>query len=223
MMKRKIWFIILIPVVQGIVLCNGMQTNNYLSIMTFILIECICTFITWRALENKRECLNQKKYILLIIAIMVLADQLMKVIISSCLDTDITIIPNILKLRIARNYFHTAMFSFLKIDIEYIYICIFKLILIIITILAYRLCLKRNDTIYIRMAFIMMFSSVISNFMDSCIWGYTLDYINYCGVMTMDLKDIYVDVGLGIGIYYFFENDLDKIISSIQGRKLEKK
>ena len=56
----------------------------------------------------------------------------------------------------------------------------------------------------------MLFSASIANLLDTCIWGYTLDFINFNTILTMDLKDLFLDIGSGFILYYFFEDDIKK-------------
>ena len=75
----------------------------------------------------------------------------------------------------------------------------------------------KADYFYIQIAFILLISGGLCSILDMIIFGYTLDYIYLQYYFTMDLKDIYVDLGIHIIIAYIIN-----IIIQLQRVKKER-
>lgn len=48
-------------------------------------------------------------------------------------------------------------------------------------------------------------SAAVCNLLDTVYWGYTIDYIRFVGFMYCDIKDFYVDIGVGMFLVYYIK------------------
>ena len=113
-----------------------------------------------------------KKKSLIIATIIIVIDQLIKILIDNLLSTSIVIIPNFFSLQ--KVYNTGAAWSILSNGTS---------ILIIIAIIAFLLLLKYQNKFKINfrntLAFGLIYGGLIGNLIDRIVYGYVIDYLRF--------------------------------------------
>lgn len=122
------------------------------------------------------------------------ADRLIKIIIYR-FDFGTKLIGHFLRIEPTKNLNQTAMFNFLNIELDGTFVIIFKAVLVLLVCFVF-IKLKNKST-YAWYAFVLLLSASLATLADSAAWGYTLDYVLFSGLTCYDLKDFYVDAGIG--------------------------
>ena len=143
---------------------------------------------------------NKKTYIS--VFILVAIDQIIKIIINNkFFDKKFPILPPLLYFKPMFNRDYSWFNSMLQLGVgKYIHI----LIVVIMSILIYQLYqylnkqFGNNKIINIMYAFI--FSGAICSLIDKVFWNGSLDYISLNVFFTFDLKDVYINVFIGLVI-----------------------
>ncbi|MGI6621887.1 MAG: signal peptidase II [Acetivibrionales bacterium] len=147
---------------------------------------------------------------ILIILCMVCADLLIKTLVFFT-KPDIPIWDVCFRIKYVPNYYHTAIFSLLKIESPFFLMMLFKAILVALGIYFFTRFYKRIS-IFIDVALICLLAAMICGLFDILIFKHTVDYFFMNGYLVYDLKDVYVDIFLCLFIAY-------QIDLSIQNRK----
>lgn len=147
--------------------------------------------------------LHQRKHGRLFMAgavvLLVMADQIIKFILSSLDDVKIEMIPHVFSLEISKNVFHTAMLSFFRIESGIPGVLLIRAAALLALLAGISLIKKRfKRTEYVVWIFILMLAGSIASFCDTLFWGYTLDYLYFYAYTVIDLKDIYLSAGAGL-------------------------
>jgi signal peptidase II len=143
-------------------------------------------------IQNKRTCLS----VLLLVSI----EQVIKIVINNnFLDKESSILPPLLYFEPMFNRDYSWLNSMLQLGIsKWIHISVVALMSILIY-LFYKYLNKQfgtNKLIDIMYAFI--FSGAICSLIDKIFWNGSLDYILVNGFFTFDLKDVYINIFLGL-------------------------
>ena len=121
-------------------------------------------------------------------------DQIIKIIIYK-FDFSTELVGYFLRIEPTENLNQNAMFNFLNLELNGTYIIIFKAVLVLALFCIF--IKLKNKSAYIWYAFVLLLSAGITNLADSVAWGYTLDYVFFSRLTCYDLKDFYVDTGIG--------------------------
>ncbi|WP_291579698.1 signal peptidase II [Clostridium sp. UBA6640] len=148
----------------------------------------------------------QNKKIYIVVLILVTIDQVIKIIINNkFFNQKIPILPPLLYFEPMFNRDYSWLNSMLQLGIgKYVHILLVVIMSIFIYLL-YQYLNKRfgiNRLINIMYAFI--FSGAMCSLIDKIFWNGSLDYILVNGFFTFDLKDVYVNVFIGLVILSFF-------------------
>lgn len=112
-------------------------------------------------------------------------------------ENSVSLLGGLLRLKIARNPSNAA-FSFLDIQVPPAAVLISKaIILLLIAGLFFRIHRKYAGSRSLMLTAVLLAAGSVSSFFDSLFWGYSLDFINIPSFCTADIKDIYIDLGLG--------------------------
>ncbi|MBW9145839.1 signal peptidase II [Clostridium sp. CM027] len=141
---------------------------------------------------------NKKTYI--VVLILVTIDQVIKIVINNnFLDKRSTILPHLLYFEPMFNRHYSWFNSMLQLGIsKYIHISLVAIMSILIY-LFYQYLNKQfgtNKTINSMYAFI--FSGAMCSLIDKIFWNGSLDYILVNGFFTFDLKDVYINIFVGL-------------------------
>lgn len=125
-------------------------------------------------------------------------DQSVKGLVHTFLgENSVSLLGGLLRLKIARNPSNAA-FSFLDIKVPPASVLIGKAaVLLLIAGLFFRIFQKYAGSRYLMPTAVLLAAGAVSSFFDSLFWGYSLDFINIPPFCTADIKDIYIDLGLG--------------------------
>ena len=161
----------------------------------------ILAAVLFYILANKLKSIK-RIYIFLVPLILVFIDILLKLLVKKY-NLEISF-GYLFQIKPNYNLYNAALLNFLDIDCPFIIVLIIRLSILFI----FPLILKKMydelkaDYFYIQIAFILLISGGLCSILDMIIFGYTLDYIYLQYYFTMDLKDIYVDLGIHIIIAY---------------------
>lgn len=123
------------------------------------------------------------------------ADQIIKIIIYK-FDLSTELVGYFLRIEPTKNLNQMAMLNFLNLELNHTFIIIFKAFWVLALFCIF-IKLKKKSA-YIWYAFVLLLSASIANLADSIAWGYTLDYVFFSRLTCYDLKDFYVDTGIGL-------------------------
>ena len=137
---------------------------------------------------------NSKVKIAVLIISLSAIDQILKIIIHIS-QARFNIIGEFFCIKISKNINQAAALNLFGIEINTLFIALMKLLLIILIIIAFKKFKKKSNNLLC--AFVLLLAGSISNFIDSAVWGYTLDYIYFYKLVCYDLKDFYVDTSVG--------------------------
>lgn len=143
---------------------------------------------------------NKKTYIS--VFILVAIDQIIKIIINNkFFDKRFPILPPLLYFDPMFNRDYSWFNSMLQLGVgKYIHI----LIVVIMSILIYQLYQYLNkqfgDNKIINIMYAFIFSGAICSLIDKVFWNGSLDYISLNVFFTFDLKDVYINVFIGLVI-----------------------
>ena len=192
---NDVFYLLLIPLLECLFYARNIkETDDILTLFIYVIVSfliSIILFVTTNSILSVKR-LDLRK-VCVWIAFLILLDQMVKILVSFW-KIDEIVWYDVFGIKPIRNEEQMAVLNFLKIDLGDALIVFIK-VMLIITILAIFSCVrkKNRNRIY---AFIFLMSSAVATFLDSIIWGYTLDYIYFVGVVYYDLKDFYVNTAL---------------------------
>lgn len=192
---KDVFYFLLIPLLECLFYARNIkETNDILALFVYVSVSfliSIILFVATNSIWNVKKLDLRRGYVW--IAFLVLVDQIAKMLVYSC-KMDEIVWYDVFGIKPTRNEEQMAVLNFLKIDLGDSWIVFIKVMLIII-ILAIFCCVrkKNRNRIY---AFIFLMASAVATLLDSIIWGYTLDYIYFVGIVYYDLKDFYVNTAI---------------------------
>ena len=199
---KKILIFFIVPL--STVLFNIVHFDTvfqWLSSFVYIFVNVTFSIVCYKLFDSNRlSTKSSKKQIIILIIALTLIDQLIKVIIHFT-QSSIGIIGEIFRIKISKNTNQTAMFNLFGIELDTLLITIMKLFLIVLLIVFFMKIKNKSNNLWC--AFILLLSASIANFIDSAVWGYTLDYIYFYRLVCYDLKDFYVDTAIGYLLIVF--------------------
>lgn len=142
-----------------------------------------------------REVAGVKKYI--IIALLILSDQLIKIIIKlNFMDYDKILIWEFVRFKPVKNVDLSWINSSLKLGFGFLPHILINVIGIIFIYYLYKFYLsKSRETIWNFSVYALIMAGAFCSLIDKTFWGGSLDYIKYTGFLggyTFDLKDVYI-------------------------------
>lgn len=169
----------------------------------YSIIPLLLPFITYLFLGLLFLFLNRELQInnpILIIICMVCTDLLIKILVFFA-KPNIPIWGIYFKIKYVPNYYHTGLFSLLKIETPYLLMIVFKAILVALGIYLFTRFYKKVN-VFIDVALICVLSAMICGLFDILVFNHTVDYLFINGYVVYDLKDIFVDISLCLFIAY---------------------
>lgn len=175
--------------------------KQFISSIVFIIINYAASIVLYMILKTGKI---EKRKAIVIASIMVLSilDQGIKFIINKW-NIDFHIFGDIFAIRPTKNLNQTAMFDFFDIEMDAGWILFIKLFAIGIIALCFKFVKRKNDTCFY--AFTLFMGAAVSNFLDTLLWDYTLDYVYFYKLTCYDLKDFYVDAAVGLILIALYE------------------
>jgi lipoprotein signal peptidase len=189
------------------------------DIPEYSIIPLLIPFFTYMILGLFFLFMNREHQInspILIILCMVCADLLIKILVFFT-KPDIPILDVCFKIKYVPNYYHTAIFSLLKIESPFFLMMLFKAILVALGIYFFTRFYKKIS-IFIDVALICLLAAMICGLLDILIFKHTVDYLFINGYVVYDLKDIFVDISLCLFIAYQIDSSLQKRKSKLSNR-----
>lgn len=197
-MKKALFFLTVpvITVLSRIYLVN--EASQVISFGLFILIDFVISLIIF-IISNEKE-FDLSKSIILAVFLAVI-DQLLKIVIN-IYDFKTKLVGELLRIEPTKNLNQTAMFNLFSLEFDRLFIIIFKAVLVVIILFIFIKINSKSKNIWC--AFVLLLTASLSNFIDSIAWGYTLDYLYFYKLTCYDLKDFFVDTGVGFIIIELF-------------------
>lgn len=89
----------------------------------------------------------------------------------------------------------SALYSFFNIHMQTAVIIIQKILIFGAVTVVYIKWKQKNQ--YYAYAYILFLTAMTASVIDSALWGFTVDYLNFYQLFCHDLKDLYVDTAVG--------------------------
>lgn len=143
-------------------------------------------------IQNKRTCLG----VLLLVSI----EQVIKIVIyNNFLDKKSPILPPLLYFKPMFNRDYSWFNSMLQLGIsKWIHISVVAIMSILIYLFYKYLNKQFGTNKIIDIMYTFIFSGAICSLIDKIFWNGSLDYILVSGFFTFDLKDVYINVFIGL-------------------------
>ncbi len=200
----------LLLVLGQIIICVfGNYKVNLTSMFLFIVLSTISTALVWLLCNSKVN--RNRVWHFSAVIILVAIDQLVKLVVSRSSLFELTIIRNGLVLKPSHNINHSAFFSLLGIEAPIVVSVIMKILSLILVVSAL-VYFKRKNGIhkYNKYVIVLIVAGICCALLDDIIWGYTLDFICFPLFTVIDIKDIYLFVGLNLYMISAVSADMDK-------------
>lgn len=146
----------------------------------------------------------KKRIVTLYILLLVVIDQIIKLIINAYyLDMRFSIIKPFLEFQPTFNYDYTYINNVFKLGIGIVPHVIMFVVLFTILILLYGFFRSVNNSRLLNVSFILVLSGYICAAISNFIWNGCLDYIYLVPLFVFDLKDVYLNsFGILFAIFY---------------------
>ncbi len=161
------------------------------------------------------------RYTIFAATLLILLEQGIKLVVNRNLDAFFPIVPPVLYFKPMFNRDYSWINSMFQLGVgKWVHIALVIGMLVFI-LLVYLYALKRADSKYINVMFAFVIAGAVCSLIDKLFWGGSLDYIMLSGFFTFDLKDVYINVFIGLFIAgLIFKN---KAIKQILDPKQEEK
>ena len=175
--------------------------SQIISCFVYLAVNRVFSLICYKSFNDRTISLNSSKALIFaLISVLTITDQLLKVIVHLN-QASLDIIGKYFRIQISKNTNQAAALNLFNIELDTALIAAIKFFLIVIILLAF---IKfKNKSNYLLYAFILLLPAAIANFIDSVVWGYTLDFFYFHRLVCYDLKDFYVDTAIGYLIITF--------------------
>ncbi len=224
-MKRKLYLCFMImPVLYTIMMLNNRRFGSINNVLAIVIYALICLILGISIMKFYEMFCNKKYYTHIAIILLIFIDMGIKIIIYSILNRPIILFRDILEVSISKNINQNALLNYFNISYSFWIIIIIKILFAMLIIVTYKYFIKRSGGeffSYINLAFILFFSASFCSLLDSICYGYTLDYILFVDFMCCDIKDFYVDVGVGLFLIYYYKQNLCAVNTSKEIRENE--
>jgi signal peptidase II len=147
----------------------------------------------------------KKKYFLLLTSFLLLIEQGIKLFIyNKHMDSNIPIVKDLLYLNPMFNRDYSWINSLFGLGIsKAVHIVLVGGIVVLVSLIYAFIRHKKQDTPLISTAFSFIVAGGLCSFIDKIFWDGSLDYIYLVNYFTFDLKDVYVNVFIGLVILMF--------------------
>lgn len=194
---KEILCFLFIPIITSIYYIKYLDgISSVVTLILYISINFGISILLYRIftlIYNIRKIKHSE--IMSIIVGLISIDQIIKMYIDY-LDMKPIVFNNIIGIKPTHNKEQMAILNLLRVQWSDEIIIVTKLLMVLLIIFIFIKIKHKNKNIFL--AFILLEASSISNLFDSIFWGYTVDYILFYGFTCYDLKDFYVDTGLGL-------------------------
>lgn len=150
----------------------------------------------------------------LIILILVLIDQITKIVVNSFFkEKSFRLLYGKLGFEVYLNKYYMSIFnSNLGLNLSTLILTFINLIILIFLVSFYLYIIKTNSlNKVLRLSLILIISANICSIIDKVFWGGSLDFIVFFGYI-IDIKDILLYLGvLSFGIIYIYKYEIRKI------------
>jgi signal peptidase II len=137
------------------------------------------------------------------VAFLITIEQVIKIIINyNFLNKRLPILPPLLYFQPMFNRDYSWFNSMLQLNVSKWTHIIIVVIMIILIYLFYKYLNKKLGTDkIINIMFAFIFSGALCSLIDKIFWNGSLDYILVNGFFTFDLKDVYIDIFIGLMLF----------------------
>lgn len=210
---KKIWFLIFPITIVSFRIKNIYSYEDGLSNLLFILVNFLFSVVIYNVfLIPKINSKTDKRVGMFVIFLLVVFDQLIKIIIYKFDINNIYVIGDLLSVTQRKNSHQMGILNHFDVNLQNNIIVLIKIVALIITLILWKISATKfiKDKINPNKCFILLISSALCTILDSLIWGYTLDYVLFKNVFCYDLKDFYVNTAIG----YLFMSSYAECIKS---------
>ena len=187
--------------------------GQIISCALYLLANFLFACILERLLFKSESKLKKISYVCFFIVVGTTVDQIVKLVIHR-FNVKINIVGEFLAVRARKNTQQMAMLNFLDLSMDTKWILLFKILMTVLMILGYWFCRKRNTEG--AFGFIVLTITGVATILDTVCWGYTLDYVYFYRIVSVDLKDFLANIAMGYVLKTFLEDDVKKLFSSLR-------
>lgn len=183
------------------------SVERVIGLLIFVFVCVIISALLWKVVSLVSSRFDIMKFSVTFITVAVFAaiDHFIKLVLSKT-GFETSIIGKYLMIKHSHNINQNGIFNYLKIETSQLTMIFLKAAILVIVICLYKLFRTETGG----KAYILVTASALASFLDTLIYGYTLDYVYFYKVMTYDLKDFYVDAGWSVIIMVIFINEIKK-------------
>ncbi|ERI91034.1 hypothetical protein HMPREF1982_03399 [Clostridiales bacterium oral taxon 876 str. F0540] len=137
------------------------------------------------------------------VALLITIEQVIKIIINyNFLNKRLPILPPLLYFEPMFNRDYSWVNSMLQLNVsKWIHIILVTIMTILIYLFYKYLNTKLGTNKIINIMFAFIFSGAMCSLIDKIFWNGSLDYILVNGFFTFDLKDVYIDIFIGLILF----------------------
>ncbi|MBL4937750.1 signal peptidase II [Clostridium sp. YIM B02515] len=137
------------------------------------------------------------------VALLITIEQVIKIIINyNFLNKRLPILPPLLYFKPMFNRDYSWVNSMLQLNVgKWIHIILVIIMIILIYLFYKYLNTKLGTNKIINIMFAFIFSGAMCSLIDKIFWNGSLDYILVNGFFTFDLKDVYIDIFIGLMLF----------------------
>lgn len=186
------------------------QANEFKHYIALFIPVLMFFFIGYFIIGNFEEYNFPTKHMPLSVAVLITIDQLTKLVVYKFLGNAVVNIPgNMYMIKMVKNKQINALFNIMEISSPSWVTTIARISTLVIVGVFFWYCEnKYNKDVFLNIAKIFTYATVISSIIDSSFWGYTLDFIVFKRLQAIDIKDVYSQLGIGFLLMYSIKNKL---------------
>ena len=217
---KKLLFFITIPIINNLyfILFNHEKVLKELSYFSFLIpgiLICYVLIFTVLFYFSENDTSFKYKYYYMLFPLIV--DQISKYLVYKEIIKEATIVKNVLYIRNHLTGHTSYMLDVLGLNWHNVLIIIMKIFILLLFLYGYRLSKvklknKKETTFWANVAFIFLIGGILSSIADSLFWIKTLDFIFINKFFFLDLKDIFVVIGINsfaVNLVYLQKYDAD--------------
>lgn len=208
-LKRYLW-LMLMPVLFLVSRISTIDSfGQIIGGVLYLLVNFLFACILERLFNTSENKLNKISYVFFFIVIGTAIDQIVKLLIHR-FGVKVGIVGDFLAVKARKNTHQMAMLNFFDISLDVKWILLVKVLLACLMLLGYFLCRKKKTEG--AFGFIVLAITGFATILDTVCWGYTLDYIYFYRIVSVDLKDFLANIAMGYVLKAFLEDDLKDIM-----------
>lgn len=149
---------------------------------------------------------NYKRAIWIFTLILIVIEQGIKVVINiNYLEANIPILAPWVYFKPMFNRDYSWLNSMLQLGVgKWVHIMIVSAIILMVFLFYNFVSMRLETTLLVDSTFALLFSAAICSLIDKVIWDGSLDYIFINGFFTFDLKDVYINICIGLVLLILF-------------------